>query len=477
MSNSEGEKPRQRDRDRPFVFLEFCKGCGRCIDSCAKHCIHEGHAIHSATGLVPVEMDLAGCNECGLCFSACPEPWGMVAEGTDSPLAEPAHEFTPQVQERPIPERIPDERLPLADARPLVTKGAYAAAIGALCAGCRHFFGYPITPSTEGAELMAKLLPRVDGHFLQAVSEVATVNMMYGCGGAGLRSMTFTSSPGFSLMLEGISYMIGSEVPGVFIDVMRGGPGLGNIGPEQGDIKLACRGLGHGNTHAIVLAPSTPQEMLDFTMDAFELSFHYRNPVIVLADGYLGQMTGRVTLPKTMVKPGLPPWAVNGRASHRGNLINSIILDEKDLEAHNQYLDQKYLAMQKEQRADLYRCDDADVLILACNTPARMAKGAVGELRQQGISAGLFRPQTLWPFPIEALQPLLPKIDRIVVVEASSGQLEDEMRLALSHAGVMAPRIDHVRHAGGVLPSQAEVVARVAGARKSISGTAQQVIS
>ena len=177
---------------------------------------------------------------------------------------------------------------------PLVVKGNYAAAIGALLAGCRHFFGYPITPSTEGAELMATLLPKLQGVFLQAVSEVATVNHMYGTGSAGLRSMTFTSSPGFSLMLEGISYMIGAEVPGVFVNIMRGGPGLGNIAPEQADIKLACRGLGHGNTHALVFAPSTPQEMLDMTMRAFDLAFKYRNPVIVLGDGYLGQMTGRV---------------------------------------------------------------------------------------------------------------------------------------------------------------------------------------
>ncbi len=171
--------------------------------------------------------------------------------------------------------------IPLPKMEPLVLKGTYASAIGAILAGCRHVFGYPITPSTEGAELMAKLLPKLDGVFLQAVSEVATVNIMYGCGGAGLPCMTFTSSPGFSLMLEGISYMIGAEVPGVFVNVMRGGPGLGNIAPEQADVKLCCRGLGHGNTHGIVLAPSTPQEMLDLTMLAFELSFAYRNPVIV----------------------------------------------------------------------------------------------------------------------------------------------------------------------------------------------------
>jgi pyruvate/2-oxoacid:ferredoxin oxidoreductase alpha subunit len=344
-----------------------------------------------------------------------------------------------------------------------VVKGAYASAIGALLAGCRHFYGYPITPSTEGAELMAKLLPELGGTFVQAVSEVATINMMYGTGAAGLRSMTFTSSPGFSLMLEGISYMIGADLPGVFVNVMRGGPGLGNIGPEQSDIKLACRGLGHGNTQAIVLAPATPQEMLDLTILAFELSFLYRNPVVLLGDGYLGQMTGRVDLPAEFVKPGLPDWAVWGDAGHRGNLNSSIFLQESDLEAHNLRLNAKYQRMtEREQRADLFLCDDADVVIVACNTPAQMAKGAVRELRSRGVRAGLFRPITLWPFPIDALRPLVPKVRRFVVVEASAGQLEDELRLAMSKDGLAcAATIDHVRRMGGVLPQQREIVERV----------------
>jgi pyruvate/2-oxoacid:ferredoxin oxidoreductase alpha subunit len=275
--------------------------------------------------------------------------------------------------------------------------------------------------------------------------------------------MTFTSSPGFSLMLEGISYMIGSELPAVFVDVMRGGPGLGNIGPEQSDVKLACRGLGHGNTHAIVLAPSTPQEMLDLTMLAFDLAFAYRNPVVILGDGYLGQTTGKVHLPQHMVVPGLPEWAVFGDRSHRGNLICSISLSEPDLESHNVHLNEKYERMgAEEQRADVYRCEDADVLLVACNTPAQLAKGAIMELRAKGHAVGLFRPVTLWPFPIDALGPLLARTRRLVVVEASAGQLEDELRLALSHAGVHAPPpISHVRRMGGILPSQREIVEHV----------------
>jgi pyruvate/2-oxoacid:ferredoxin oxidoreductase alpha subunit len=306
---------------------------------------------------------------------------------------------------------------------------------------------------------MAKLLPKHGGTFMQAPSEVAAVNMIFGCGAAGRPAMTFTSSPGFSLMLEGISYMIGAQLPGVFVNVMRAGPGLGNVGPAQADIKLACRGLGHGDTHALTLAPSTPQEMLDFTMLAFELAFRYRNPVVLLADGYLGQMTGRVVLPDRMVRPGLPAWAVSGDAEHRRNVATSILLEPADWEVSNRALVEKYARMTaNEQRAAPYLCDDADVLLVACNTPAQIAKGAVRALREGGIRAGLFRPQTVWPFPVKALLPLLDGARKIVVVEASDGQLEDELRLALSHAGARTPQISHVRRLGGILPSQREIV-------------------
>ena len=451
------------ERPKPFVFPEFCKGCGRCIECCPKHCISLGTEINPLTGLIPIILDLEACNGCGLCITACPEPYGLMPQPEDTELLDPAHLFGERHTTAPVPQDIPNEVVPLPQVEPLVVKGNYASAIGALLAGCRHFFGYPITPSTEGAELMAKLMPKLDGVFLQAVSEVATVNHIYGCGGAGLRAMTFTSSPGFSLMLEGLSYMIGAEVPGVFVNVMRGGPGLGNIAPEQTDIKLACRGLGHGNTHAIVLAPSTPQEMLDLTMWAFDLSFKYRNPVVILGDGYLGQMTGKVQLPPAMVKPGLPAWAVWGDREHRRNLICSIFLSETDLEAHNAYLLDKYDRMREaEQRADLFHVDDADTVVVACNTPARMAKGAVETLRREGAKVGLFRPITLWPFPIKLLAPHLGHIRRFVVVEASEGQLEDELRLALSRHGVHhLPAIDGVRHMGGVLPQQQEIVDRI----------------
>jgi pyruvate/2-oxoacid:ferredoxin oxidoreductase alpha subunit/NAD-dependent dihydropyrimidine dehydrogenase PreA subunit len=453
-----------KTRPKPFLFPHLCKACERCIEACPKDCIALGTEIDPVTGLTPVTVDLDACNGCGLCFTACPEPFGLMPrpsdlEGIDMVVSDPYSYFGPKVRVREQPAPVPDRRVPLPTLAPMVLKGNHASAIGALLAGCRNFFGYPITPSTEGAELMAKLLPQVGGMFVQAVSEVATVNMMYGCGGAGRRCMTFTSSPGFSLMLEGISYMIGAEIPGVFVNVMRGGPGLGNIGPEQADLKLICRGLGHGNTHAIALAPSTPQEMLDLTMLAFDLAFEYRSPVIIAGDGYLGQMTGRVTLPDTMVEPGLPPWAVAGDADHRGNLLTSIQLDEGDLEAHNVELNAKYTRMvEREQRAECFLCDDAEYLIVACNTPARMALGAVQALRARGIQAGLFRPISVWPFPITALRPLVARARQLVIVEAGPGQLEDEVRLALSHAGIAPPPVAHVQRYGGNLPQQQEIV-------------------
>jgi len=436
------------ERPKPVLVPQFCKGCGRCIDACAHHCITAGTDVNPASALIPVVLDLERCTACGLCFDACPEPYGL----------QPDHE-TPDRRRAPAAVPVPDTVAPLPEGEPLVVKGMYASALGAIVAGCRHFFGYPITPSTEGSELMAKFLPHLDGAFVQAVSEVAAINMMYGAAAAGVRSMTFTSSPGFSLMLEGLSYMIGARLPGVVVNVMRGGPGLGNIGPSQSDIKLACRGLGHGDSHAIVLAPATPQEMLDLTALAFDLAFAYRNPVVVLADGYLGQMTGKVAMPRQLTRPGVPDWCTAGDAAHRGNVITSIFLNETDLEANNRELFATYDDIHHaEQRAELVACEDADVLVVACNTPARMAKGAVSALRAAGIKAGLFRPITLWPFPIRALTPLLDRVDRIVVVEASHRQLEDELRLALSHAGAPPVPIERVNRYGGILPSHDEIV-------------------
>ena len=453
MPEAPGASTAAAKRPLPHLDPQYCKGCGRCIGTCPKHCIAYDERVDPRTGLVPVVLELDECNGCGLCLAACPEPYGLSAAIAERPATE-APGAAPDV---------PDEYLPLPARQPLAVKGNHAAAIGALLAGCRQFYGYPITPSTEGAELMARLLPELGGVFVQAVSEVATINHLYGAGGAGQRAMTFTSSPGFSLMLEGLSYLVGAELPTVVVDVMRGGPGLGNISPEQSDIKLVCRGLGHGHTHAVVLAPASPQEMLDLTLLAFELAFAYRNPVVILADGYLGQMTGKVELPSYFVAPGVPGWAVRGDREHRSNLVTSIYLAEPDLEAHMLQLLDKYCRIEeRETRAERYRAEDAEVLLVACNTPARMAKGAVEALRGRGVKAGLFRPVTLWPFPIRSLAPLVARVERLIVVEASAGQLEDELRLALSHAGVAHPPIESVRRVGGFLPSLDAIVEAVA---------------
>lgn len=438
-----------QERAEVVLTPELCKGCGRCIDACPKHAISLGTEINQSSGMSPVGIDYGVCNHCGLCITACPEPHG---------LGHHQHDFTRRADAQLRPESVPSRRIPLPELDPVVLEGNHAAAIGAILAGCRHVFGYPITPSTEGAELMARLLPQLGGVFLQACSEVATVNHMYGCGGAGLPTMTFTSSPGFSLMLEGISYLIGAELPGVFVNVMRPGPGLGYIGPEQSDIKLVCRGLGHGNTHAIVLAPTSPQEMLDLTFAAFELAFRYRNPVVVAADGYLGQITGRVSLPDSMIEPGLPGWAVWGDKAHKGNLNTSILQDWAELERHNERISAKYREMERrEQRSATYRAEGAHTLIIAAGTPARMAKAATARLRREGRSAGLFQPVTLWPFPIDALREPLKRAERLVVVEASDGQLEDELRLALQKANIGGIPIHHLRHMGGILPTVDEI--------------------
>jgi pyruvate/2-oxoacid:ferredoxin oxidoreductase alpha subunit/NAD-dependent dihydropyrimidine dehydrogenase PreA subunit len=457
--------PTVEEKPKPFLVPEYCKGCGRCVDVCIKGCIAFADEINPITGVVPVVLDLEKCTGCGLCIDACPEPYGLRAmeQGENYELLDPARIFGARQSSAPEPVDIPARRVPLPKTQPLVIKGNYATAVGALLGGCRHFYGYPITPSTEGAELMSKLLPKLGGVFLQAVSEVATVNHMYGTGGAGLVSMTFTSGPGFSLMVEGISYMVGSELPGVFVNIMRGGPGLGNIAPEQSDVKLACRGLGHGHTHCITLMPSTPQEMLDYAILAFDLTLKYRNPVIILADGYLGQMTGKVQLPDYMVKPGIPAWAVYGDLNHRANLISSIQLQELDLEKFNAHLEDKYQSMKVEARAESYMTGDAEILLVAGNTPARAAKGAVKSLRDLGIKVGLFRPITIWPFPVQQLQSLLPQTRSIVVVEANAGgQIMDELRLSMSQAGVeKLPPLTYVRRFGGMLPQQTEIVDHV----------------
>lgn len=329
-------------------------------------------------------------------------------------------------------------------------KGNEALAEAAIRAGCRAYFGYPITPQNEVPEYMARHMPEAGGVFLQAESEIAAINMVHGASGAGVRAMASTSGPGFSLMTEGLSYMIGARLPCVVVNVMRGGPGLGNIAPSQGDYFQVTRGLGHGDTHGIVLAPSTVQEIADLMPVAFELSERYRLPVVIAADGILGQMMEPVTLPEPIAPPPPPDWATTG-AVGSPRVISSIYLEPEDLEKHVLSLMETYQEIrEREQRWETYRADDAEVLVVAYGTAARVVRSAVDRLRAEGLAAGLIRPITLWPFPTSAFE-RSPR--RWLAVELSAGQMVDDVRLAVSGR---AP-VELYGRVGGVVPSPAEV--------------------
>jgi 2-oxoisovalerate ferredoxin oxidoreductase alpha subunit len=310
-------------------------------------------------------------------------------------------------------------------------KGNEAVAIGAIYAGCDVYFGYPITPASDVAHAAAEYFPQLGREFLQAECETGTINMMFGAASAGKLAMTASSGPGISLMQEGISYMAGAQLPAVIVNVQRVGPGLGNIGPEQGDYNQAVKGGGHGNYHCLVLAPSSVQEMCDLTMKAFELAFKYRNPAIVLADAVLGQMMEFLELPgKEMPRPDTTSWAVHGDAATRGNLVSSIYLDNDLQERHNWTLQGKYEAMEQDATAERYLTEDAEIVLTGYGTSSRVARSAVDELRAQGVKAGLFRPVTLFPFPAAELN-MAAHSGRVLVVELSNGQYRDDVLLHL----------------------------------------------
>jgi 2-oxoisovalerate ferredoxin oxidoreductase alpha subunit len=310
-------------------------------------------------------------------------------------------------------------------------KGNEAVVVGALHAGCDCFFGYPITPASEIAHAAAAWFPRAGRVFLQAECETAAINMLYGAACAGHRAMTGSSGPGISLMQEGFSYLAGAELPCVIVDIMRAGPGLGNIFPEQSDYNQVVKGGGHGAYRNLVLAPASVQEMCDLTMTAFDLAFRYRNPAVVLADGMLGQIMEPLRLPERQrPPPDVAAWAVQGTAATRGNLLTSIYLDPDELETLNQRLQDKYaLAAQREAQAELYRAEDAEVLLVAYGIASRVARTAVDHCRAAGIRAGLFRPITLFPLAVAELNRLPAR--RIEVVELSEGQFRDDVRLAV----------------------------------------------
>jgi 2-oxoglutarate ferredoxin oxidoreductase subunit alpha len=344
----------------------------------------------------------------------------------------------------------------------VLMKGNEVLAEAAMRAGCRFFFGYPITPQTELAAYMAKKLPLIGGTFLQAESEVAAINMVYGAGAAGARVMTSSSSPGVSLKSEGVSYMAGADVPGVIVNVERGGPGLGGIQPSQSDYFQATRALGHGDFFMPVLAPSTVQEMADLIYLAFDLADTYRTPTMILADGMIGQMMEPVTLPEERDPSTLPtkPWATSGHKGEREhNVVNSLYLSPEKLEATNFERFERYQKIRaNEQRFELMDTDDAEIVVVAFGAASRIARTAVRDARAKGIKCGLLRPITLWPYPTKAIDELIAGGTKAFLsVELNMGQMVEDVRLAAAGRAT----VDFYGRTGGVLPTPEEVLAAI----------------
>ncbi|MEA4897798.1 MAG: 3-methyl-2-oxobutanoate dehydrogenase subunit VorB [Christensenellaceae bacterium] len=341
-------------------------------------------------------------------------------------------------------------------------KGNEAIAEAAVQAGCRYFFGYPITPQNEIPEYMSKRLPEVGGAFLQAESEVSAINMVYGAAGAGARVMTSSSSPGISLKQEGISYIVGAELPCVIVNIVRGGPGLGSIQPAQSDYFQATRGGGHGDYNMCVFAPNTVQEAVELTQRSFDVADRYRAPVMLLGDGVIGQMMEPVTMPEYK-KPELPPktWAATGwhpGADRPRAVINSLYIQPDVLEQHNLKLKQKMEALaQNELRYDAQFMDDAEIALVAYGTTARIALTAVRKLRSEGIKAGLIRPITLWPFPSAYIGEKARSLKALLSVEMSLGQMVEDVKLAANGA---CP-VFFFGRTGGIIPGVREIISQV----------------
>ena len=340
-------------------------------------------------------------------------------------------------------------------------KGNEAVVVGALYAGADVYFGYPITPASEIAHAAAAWFPALGREFLQAECETASANMMYGAAAAGKLSISASSGPGMSLMQETISYMAAAELPGVFVNIMRAGPGLGNIYPEQSDYNQSVKGGGHGNYQCVVLAPASVQEMCDLTMRAFELSCKYLTPAIVLSDGLLGQMMETLTLPAEVTPPtNMRAWAVEGTPETRKNVIKTICLNASEQEAFNQKLQDKYASMMVDAAHETYLCEDAEIVLLCYGISSRIARTAAENLRAAGIKAGVFRPITLNPFPAEALCTIL-EGRKAVAVELSCGQFRDDVQLHIAKEGKRYQEVALINHMGGVITTVDEVVATV----------------
>ena len=347
----------------------------------------------------------------------------------------------------------------------VLMKGNEAIAEAAIVAGCRHYFGYPITPQTEVAAYMAKKMPKIGGVFLQAESEIAAINMVYGVSSAGQRVMTSSSSPGISLKGEGLSYLAGSDLPALVVNVQRGGPGLGGIQPSQSDYFQATRGGGHGDYHMIVLAPASVQEMAELTVKGFELADKYRMTSMILADGTMGQMMEPVSLDFDVAPAPEKPWATTGtKMAREHNIVNSLSLVPEELEMLNFKRYERYKVIEEnETMYEEYMVDDADIVIAAFGIAARVSKNAVNEARKQGIKAGLIRPITLWPFPKAPFEKAAEHAKAMISVELSMGQMIEDVQLATK---CRVP-VTLCNRAGGMIPSPDQVLEAIKEADKN----------
>ena len=339
-------------------------------------------------------------------------------------------------------------------------KGNEAIAEAAILAGCRHYFGYPITPQTEVAAYMAKKMPKIGGTFLQAESEIAAINMVYGVAATGKLAMTSSSSPGIALKAEGISYLAGADLPALIVNVQRGGPGLGGIQPSQSDYFLATRGPGHGDFHVLVLAPASVQEMADLTGKAFELAMKYRMPAMLLADGTMGQMMEPVVLPEPKDISTQPPaWATVGTEGKRfHNVVNSLYLNPQELERTNFERFERYAAAERDETMwEEFMMEDAEICVVSCGITARVSRNAIVEARKRGIKVGMIRPITLWPFPKKPLIAAAEKVKSFLCVELNMGQMKEAVELAIR----CKKPVDLCCRVGGMIPSPDEVLAKI----------------
>lgn len=346
-------------------------------------------------------------------------------------------------------------------------KGNEAIAEAAIRNGCIHFFGYPITPQTEVSAYMSKVLPKIGGTFLQAESEIAAINMVLGASSCGVRAMTSSSSPGISLKSEGVSYIAGSDLPCVILNVMRGGPGLGGIQPSQSDYWQATKALGHGDFQLLVFAPATVQEIVDLMGVAFDLAEKYRMPALILADGMLGQMMEPVEFPEKKTELPVRPWATTGtKGARRPNIINSLYLKPDELERTVVERFKRYETVKaNEVRVEEYLTEDAEYVVVAYGATARVVRSAVESARAEGIKVGLIRPITLWPFPEKAIADAAKRVKGMLTVEMSMGQMVEDVRLAANGAC----SVSFFGRTGGVVPTPAEVLREI----KKLAGGAQ----